>query len=210
MLCFSSNEARNAAEQCLWRLGWPKVSYIVFIFIVHLKFSQKRKEVFGHACERLTPHVNRMTCPSITYKCINTPSPPHRTQEKVSVFSTLPAYHSEEGWEEYWGLYHGCPLFLLFVFNFAGTRFILCTVPKRKILLFCNLLYLYGEYVIWFFRLHGMKWKGVFSLLMLHACGRGIRKWSMGILYYYLRDFYFSGLVRFYDWHVSENAPLKH
>lgn len=66
------------------------------------------------------------------------------------------------------------------------------------------------EYVVWFFRLDEMKQKGVFNLLMLHAWGRGIRKWSMEIPYYYLKDFYFSGPVRFYDWHISENALLKH
>ena len=136
----SSNEARSVAEQCPWHLGWPKISYIVFTFIVHLKFSQERKEAFGPACKRLTPRINYMTCTSITYKCIYTPSPPHRTQEKASIFSTLSACHSEERWEEFLGLYLGCPPRLLFVFNFAGTRFILCIVPKTKILLFLDLL----------------------------------------------------------------------
>lgn len=93
----SPSEARSAAEQCPWRLGWPKVSYIVFTFIVHLKFSQERNEAFGPARKRLTPSINYMTCTSITYKSIYTPSPPHRTQEKASVFSTLSAYRSEEG-----------------------------------------------------------------------------------------------------------------
>lgn len=40
-------------------------------------------------------------------------------------------------------------------------------------------------------------------LSCLYSCGKGIWKWSVGILYSYLKDFLkFSGLVRFYDWWV--------
>lgn len=74
----SSSKARSTAEQYPWHLGWPKFSYIVFTFIVHLKFSQKRKEIFGPASKRFTSRINYMTHISITHKCIYTPSLPHR------------------------------------------------------------------------------------------------------------------------------------
>lgn len=41
MLCVSSNEARSTAEQWWWRLGWPKVSYIVFTLTVWRNHPQQ-------------------------------------------------------------------------------------------------------------------------------------------------------------------------
>lgn len=103
-------------------------------------FSVKKKSLW-----RLAARRNCMTCTSVTYlhaqiytyryvpiDNIST----HRTEKKAPVFSTLPTYLSEEEWEEYLGFYYSSPQFILFVLHFEGTSLVLCTVPKRKNLLF--------------------------------------------------------------------------